>query len=451
MLGFILLLFIFLSGWIAMLSVADIEEVKRNWPKYRCRPNILPFAGFYGYNTGENFTFCLNNMFGAELAEALGPVFGILSTIVTTLVTILQVANSLRIQLATMMGGINTVFQNFSDRFKQLVASVQQSAYRMKLLMGRLYGTFFAIIYMSIAGITTVDNFTKTILFDFLDTFCFDPDTLVEIKDKGTIPVKDVQIGDVFLKTGSKVTSTFAFDSDGQQMVELPGAIIVSTNHYIYSLGSWIQARDHPEAVSKGRWEGGKERPLICFNTSDHRIPIGSYTFLDYDETEEGDAETMTWIDKGLNATHTDKDKDRSFSYSTCVAADTHIRMKDGTTKLIQEIQLRDTLSTGTVIGLVQKQCTEICELPTHEIVSPGLCYWHSNQWVRAGDVFPIETLAKPQSFYSLVVLKTATFETKGGIVVRDYVEIHSPDAENVYTEKIKTLGEMRHLTLPVH
>jgi hypothetical protein len=449
MLGFILLLFIFLSGWIAMLSVADIEEVKRNWPKYRCRPNIMPFASFYGHNTGENFTFCLNNMFGAELAEALGPVFGILSTIVTTLVTILQVANSLRIQLATMMGGINTVFQNFSDRFKQLVASVQQSAYRMKLLMGRLYGTFFAIIYMSIAGITTVDNFTKTILFDFLDTFCFDPDTLVEIENKGVVPVKDVRIGDVFVKTGSKVTSTFAFDSDGQEMVELPGNIVVSTNHYIYSLGKWIQARDHPDAVPKGRWEGGNERPLICFNTSDHTIPIGSYTFLDYDETEEGDAETMKWIDKGLNAAHTQNK--RAFPYSTCVAADTHIRMKDGTTKLIQDIQLRDALSTGTVIGLVQKQCTEVCEVASREFVSPGLCYWQTNQWVRAGDVLPIQTLREPQTFYSFVVLKTATFETKDGTFMRDYVEIHSPDAENVYTEKIKTLGEIRQVTLPVH
>jgi len=449
MLGFILLLFIFLSGWIAMLGMADIEEVKRNWPKYRCRPNIMPFAGLYGHNTGENFTFCLNNMFGAELAEALGPVFVILSTIVTTLVTILQVANSLRIQLATMMGGINTIFQNFADRFKQLISSVQQSAYRMKLLMGRLYGTFFAIIYMSIAGITTVDNFTKTILFDFLDTFCFDPDTIVDIEEKGSIPLKDVVIGDIFAKTGSKVTATFAFDSDGQAMVKLPGNIVVSTNHYIYYLGKWIQARDHPEAISADRWQGGKERPLLCLNTSDHRIPIGSFTFLDYDETEEGDADTMKWIEKGLNATV--QERQRSFSYSTCVAPDTSIRMKDGTTKPIQSIQLGDELSTGAVIGLVQKQMDAFCELATHEIVSPGLCYWQTNQWARAGDWYPVQTFKTAQPFYSLVVLKSATFETKEGTFMRDYVEIHSPDAENVYTEKIAHLGEMQHVTLPVH
>jgi hypothetical protein len=432
-----------------MLSMADIEEVKRNWPKYRCRPNIMPFAAMYGHNTGENFQFCMSNMFGFELGEALAPIFTILSTVITTLVTILQVANSIRLQLATLVGGINTIFQNFTDRFKQLIAAVQQSAYRMKLLMGRLYGTFFAIIYMAMAGMTTLDNFTQTVLFDFLDTFCFDPDTLVEIQDKGFVKVKDVQIGDTFVKTGGKVTATFQFDSDGQAMVELPGKIVVSTNHYVYYLGKWIQARDHPDAKESARWWGGKERPLICFNTSDHKIPIGHYTFLDYDETEEADAETMKWIEKGLNAI--ESHKYRIFPYNTCVSKDTLLQMKDKTSKAVKDIQLGDELSTGKVMGIVQKQTTEVCELPSHEFVTPGLCYWQENQWVRAGDTLPIHRLESPQPFFSFVVMKTAMFETKTGVFIRDYVEIHSPDAETKYSEKISQLGEIPAMTLPVY
>jgi len=432
-----------------MLSMADIEEVKRNWPKYRCKPNIMPFAAFYGQNTGENFQFCMSNMFGFELGEALAPIFTILASVITTLVTILQVANSIRVQLATLVGGINTVFQNFTDRFKQLIAAVQQSAYRMKLLMGRLYGTFFAIIYMAMAGMTTLDNFTQTVLFDFLDTFCFDPDTLVEIEGKGAVKVKDVVMGDRFTKTGGTVTATFAFDSDGQAMVTLPGEIVVSTNHYVYYLGKWIQARDHPDAKEDERWHGGTERPLICFNTSDHKIPIGHYTFLDYDETEEGDAETMKWIEKGLNAAASHKH--RIFPYNTSVAKDTLLRMKDTTTKYIQDINLGDEVSTGKVIGIVKKLTTDFCELPSREFVTPGLCYWQTNGWVRAGDVLPIQSLQFPQTFYSLIVMKTAMFETKGGTFVRDYVEIHSPEAEAVYTEKIGKLGELSARTLPAY
>ena len=422
-----------------MISAADVNDVKKNWPKYRCRPSIMPFASFYGQDTAENFTFCLMNMFGSEMGTALGPVFVILGSIVTTLVTLVQTANSLRIQFATMMGGVNTIFSNFADRFKQLMSAVNMSAYRMKLIMGRLYGAFFAMIYMSIAGMTAVDNFTNTILFDFLDTFCFDPTTLVEIEGKGSIQVKDVVIGDVFAKTGSVVSATFEFEADGQQMVELPGNIIVSTNHYIYYLGKWIQAGSHPEAKTKGPWAGGKEKPLICFNTSDHKIPIGYYVFLDYDETKEGDKETMEWIDHRLNGKQ--DSKIRSYDYNTCVESKMLIRMKDGSTKEIEDIQLGEVISTGTVIGIIKKQTNEVCKLLQNEVVTPGLCYWqtNTNTWIRAGDVFPIQQLRYPQTFYSLVVLKSASFETSTGTFIRDYVEIHSPEAEAVYARKIES------------
>lgn len=425
-----------------MLSFADVEEVRRNWPKYRCKPNVMPFASLYGHDTGENFNFCLMNMFGAEMGAAFGPLFMIIGTMVNTLVTLVKVANALRVQFATMMGGINTLFQNFADRFKQLTAAISLSAYRMKLLMGRLYGAFFAMMYMSISGMAALQNFTDSVLFDFLDTFCFDPDTLVDIEGKGLTKVKDVKIDDVFVKTGGKVTATFFFESDGQPMVELPGSILVSTNHYVYYLGKWVQAGDHPEAKPREPWAGGNERPLVCFNTSDHRIPIGHYTFLDYDETEEGDQETMQWIDEKLNGKSSNMS--RRYTYNACVCKDTSIRMKDGSTKAIQEISLGEYVSTGRVIGVVRKQFQEFCELPLHQFVTPGCNCWQTNQWVRAGDVHPIHPLQYPQTGYTLVVLQAASFETDKGLFVRDYVEVHSPEAEQFYAKKIEREASSR-------
>lgn len=435
MIGFVLLLLIFIGTWIGMIGAADAAEIKKNWPKYRCRPNVMPFAALYGHNTGENFNFCLMNMFSQEMGTALGPVFQILGTMVTTLMTLLEAANSIRVQFATMMGGINTMFQNFADRFKQLMAAVKMSVYRIQLLMGRLYGTFFALIYMSIAGMTAMQNFTETVLFDFLDTFCFDPDTPVLIVGKGTIPVKEVQIGDVFEQTKGSVTATFQFAAPGQKMVDLRG-VLVSTNHYVNSEGKWIQAGDHPEASPKGAWTGGQERPLICFNTSDHKIPIGDLTFLDYDETEDADQETMNWIDSKLNGTHFQKERD--FSYSACLDGKTQIRMKDGSTKKLQEIRLGETVSTGLVAGVIQKQTTAVCHLPTGERVAPGLSVWETDRWERAGDQSPRVQLERPEIFWSLVVVSSASIETAAGTMVRDYVEVHSPEAEQFYATAVE-------------
>jgi len=448
MLGFILLLLIGTGIWIGLLSSTDFEEVKRNWPKYRCRPSIMPFASFFGHNTAENFNFCLMNMFGQEMGSALGPVFQILGTVITTLSVLVQTANSIRVQFATMMGGINTLFQNFADRFKQLLSAVQMSAYRIKLIMGRLYGAFFAMIYMSIAGMTAVDNFTRTVLFDFLDTFCFDPDTPVSIKGKGILPVKDVQVGDVFERTGGVVTSTFQFEADGQPMVRLPGDILVSTNHYVQHLGAWMQAKDHPQAIPTEPWSGGKERPLICFNTSDHRIPIGWFTFLDYDETEEADQSTMRWVDTHLNARETGSS--RPFAYTSTLDRMTRIRMADGSTKPLHAIQLGDALSTGRVIAVVQKETESVCRLPSGEWVAPGLLVWDTDHWIRAGERNPIHVAAEPQIHGSLVVLKTGMIETESRAMFRDYVEVHSPEAEQFYSQAIERSSAPRGKAVPV-
>lgn len=228
------------------------------------------------------------------------------------------------------------------------------------------------------------------------------------------------------------MTATFQFQADGQQMVQLPGNIIVSTNHYVNYLGKWVMAGEHPEAVSAPRWTA--EEPLICLNTTDHKIPVGHFMFLDYDETEEGDKETMAWIEKSVNGKG--ELLERNYAYNTCMAKETQIRMKDGSQRSIESIVLGDEVSTGKVIGFIQKQTKDYCQTYSNESVTPGLLVWQKNQWVRA-EYIPIQTLQHDQTFYNLVVLSSAQMETSQGLICRDYVEVHSPDAEQFYTKYV--------------
>ncbi len=469
MLGFILILIILTGIWVALILASDLSDVKKNWDKYRCRPTIMPFAGLFGHNAGENFNFCLQNIMGTEFGQALQPVFQVLGSTMNSIMVLLAVANSLRLAFATMMGGVNTIFGNFSERFRLLMSNIQQSAQRIQFLMGRIYGAFFAMIYMSIAGMTALQNFTDTTLFSFLDTFCFDPDTLVQVKHKGYVKVKDVQIGDVFAKTGGVVTSTFQFVADGQPMVSFPNGPVVSTNHYVEHQGQFVRSDQHPDARGIEPWSGGKDKPLICFNTSDHRIPVGDYIFMDYDETEDADQETMNWIDNTLNATH--KQEQRPYKYSAVIHPNTKIKMDNGSSKALRDIQLQDKLSTGEVIGIVRKQISMSCTLANGEVVAPGCSVWvsGSTRWDRAGDlVTPLHPQGRgggpshpqgrggrpshpqgrggrpyphmsPQTYISLVVKGTASIETEQGTMIRDYVEVHSPDAEQFYAKSIQS------------
>jgi hypothetical protein len=437
MLGFILLIVLFAGIWSAMFAAADVAEISKNWTKYRCQPNIMPFAAFYGHDTAENFQFCLNTSFSFNANGLIAPIVAVITNLMVALSTMIESINSIRLLFATFMGSVTSLFSAFSQRIQHMMSAASMSAIRIKFLMGRLYGAFFAIIFMAITGVTALQNFTDGVLFSFLDTFCFDPDTLVQIEGKGLTKVKDVKIGDVFTKTKSKVTATFAFESDGQPMVTFPGEIVVSTNHYVWNGTTFCQAGDHPDAKPVGPWSGGIKRPLICFNTSDHKLPVGNYLFLDYDETEEGDEETMRWIDKGLNAVP--NTKDRTFAYTSALHPKTKIQRPTQTSVPLSSIRLGDQISTGRVIGVIQKEVSESCTLATGEEMGPGTSFWDGTQWIRAADTGFCNPLSAPSVYISLVVLKTASIETESGTMIRDYVEIHSPEAEQFYGKAISS------------
>ena len=67
---FIIFLGIYLFNFIAI----GTKNIQKNLPKYRCNPMIMPFAGFFGHNTGENFTYCIQNMQTSYMEEILKPV-----------------------------------------------------------------------------------------------------------------------------------------------------------------------------------------------------------------------------------------------------------------------------------------------------------------------------------------------------------------------------------------
>ena len=418
-----------------LLMRDNTKEIAENWPKYRCSPSVMPFAALYGHDTAENFNFCLGNIFQINASGLLAPITGILGTIIKSVQTFIESINSLRLQLATLVGGVSKIAQEFSDRVTQIMLRVKVTAMRMKILMGRMFATFYAIIYMGMSGITAALNFSDTFLFKFLDTFCFPPETPIEIEGyESPIPISSVKVGDI-LKGGKRVTATFQFYSDGQPMVQFPNGLQVSTNHYMHYNGKWIQARHHPNAMLIGSWNGGFDRPLICLNSEDHRLPIGGFTFLDYDETESGDMETMAWVEKSVNAgISLTKNK---IEYSPSLSPETFVRISDTQVKSAKDLRLGDAISTGRIIGIVKKEVYKISEIQNGELVGEGTLIWDPEKclWVRAEQLY--ESKFSPSIFYSFVVSPTAQIELKSGHRVRDYVEVHSPETEQFYAEKV--------------
>lgn len=435
---FVLILIIIISFVLTfgIGKVVDIKKIKKNWAEERCSPMIMPFASLFGHNTKDNFEFCMGKIFNMHSMPFFGSIGSIFSHFTGLLTMIFDAVSTLRNIIASLGGGINVIFQEFTERISNFFFKLRLTAIHIKTLMGRMYAIMFSVMYMALSGITGVTTFTNTFLFSFLNVFCFPGETLLNVEGKGKIQIKDVQIGDVLLPLNSRVTATFRFFSKGQPMVKLDETI-VSTNHYVLYNGNFIKAGDHPNAIHIDSWNS--DEPLYCLNTHNNRIPINNTIFLDYDETADGDKDTMKFVESRINTSYNNSDYPFK-EYCPAIQENTIVRTSNGN-KPAKEIKIGDKLVTGgTVIGLIQREVNEVCKLTNGVILTPSTLFWNTldNKWERIGEkeVVYQETM----QLVSFIVVPNSQIELEDGLRIRDYMELCSPDSEMHYSKCLESL-----------
>jgi len=434
---FLLVVCVAIGIYIALENSADFSNIQQNWAEYRCQPQMMPLAGLFGYDINENFQFCLQQIIQENTKGVTGPFAQGMFGFTGILTNLMNSANSFRTMLATLVGGVIKIVNEFKARMTALMGRVKMTASRMKAMMFRVYGTMFAVIYMGLSAQTGIMNFGDTFIFKFIDTFCFPPEQAITLEDGSVIAISDVMIGDV-LVGGHRVETTYMFAADGQTMVNLNG-IEVSSNHLVASKGIWVMAKDHPDAIPVLPWAGGIYRPLMCLTTHDHILDIGQYTFADYDETEKGNQLAQQYVHSSLNGLKADTPY-KEVSYEVGLPLASEIKTEDGY-KRIDEIHLGDRISEkDTVVGMLTTELTEFCVLPSGQQVATGTLVWYeqSSQWLRACMIYPIyKVKTKPVAVIALFVSPGASYELLDGTLVRDAMEIYSPEMKEPYTKAL--------------
>ena len=442
---FTLLLAVCIGGFFGLENTASMIDIQMNWSQYRCQPQMMPLAGLFGYSINENFEFCLQQIIQESTKGITGPFATGMFGFTSILMNLMNSANSFRTMLATLVGGVIKIINEFKARMTAMMGRVKLTASRMKTLMYRVYGTMFAVIYMGLSAQTGIANFGDTFIFKFIDTFCFPPEQPMTLHDGLVIPISEVIVGDI-LQGGHRVETIYKFAADGQEMVELSPPlgqntaepIQVSSNHFMKYNGKWIMAKDHPDAKSIGGWMGGKERPLICLTTHDHLLPVGPYMFADYDETEEANIETQAWVDKSLNGKTRPDTPHPNSSYEVGLPATTMIKTITGY-KPLYEIKLGEKLTeTDTVVGIQSSETSEFCRLTEIQRVTRGSLIWNEekSEWLRAYSFLP-EAVSNKTDVIALFVSPGAKYEIMGGHIIRDAMEIYSPDTKKLYAEAL--------------
>ena len=132
---FFIILFIVVI-WISvygMSALVNIQHIKDDWANQRCSPLIMPFASFFGANTSDNFEFCMGKIFTTHSQGYMGSVSGMFSGFTGLLQNIFDSIGSLRNTIASLGGGINVIFQEFTERISSFFFLLRMSAVRIKM------------------------------------------------------------------------------------------------------------------------------------------------------------------------------------------------------------------------------------------------------------------------------------------------------------------------------
>ena len=143
-----------------------------------------------------------------------------------------------------------------------------------------------SMVLSNTANVTNYGSqFKNTESFENMNTFCFDEDTVICLKNGEKRKIKDIKIGDILID-GGKVTAFFKASSKDREMYIL-NEILVTGNHTLIDqeLGV-IKVKNHPNSIKYGQYY----KPYVfCVNTSTKKIPIKNILFLDWDEVDEMD------------------------------------------------------------------------------------------------------------------------------------------------------------------
>ena len=288
---FALVNFLILGYIVCLYYLTSIQEIKANWPLYRCNPMYMPLSD----NIEQDFAFCIQNMQSNYMGYLLEPLTFITGSLSNIMGGFMNDINNVRYMFSNIRGYMSNIFQSIFGVFLNLVIAFQKIIISIKDIFGKTTGILVSFLYILDGSIKTMGsawNGPSGMLVRSLGK-CFHPDTNIKLKNGNVIKIKDINLGDI-LENGSVVQATMKIDNTDIKTYEdlyviknndvnngiNNEDILVTGSHLIYNDGVFIAVKDYKDAVKSDI----KTDVLSCLITSDHRIQIGSKIFWDWED-----------------------------------------------------------------------------------------------------------------------------------------------------------------------
>ena len=409
-------LFVLCSYCFVMINV---EPIKDDWINQRCKPSIIPFAGLINAPEGtsstdftkENFDYCTQNIVKGVTGTAVQPLTFVTNMLNTLFENIKNALNGIREMINKIRLQIQAIAQEIMGRIINITIPLQQIIISLKDILAKVQGTMTAGLFTLLGSYYTLKSlmgaiaqFIVTILIALaamiaalwvvpftwgaaafntgifllisvpmalILTFmiktlkvqtnlkipkikCFDKNTLLKMNDGSEKSIFDIEVGDILINN-NKVTGKIKVETEGSEIYNLNG-VIVSNSHIVKHNDKWLPVSEHPDSI---KIDSYNEPFLYCLNTSSKIIVINNICFTDWDEIYNNDISkfnTLLCI-KFNNSKQQYKFKtdDVHKYFDGGFIGTTLIKLKNGTKKMIQNIEVGDILENDeNVYGLVE-------------------------------------------------------------------------------------------------
>jgi hypothetical protein len=285
----------------------SFKNLKEQWPLIRCNPMAMPFASLFGFNTSENFTYCVQDMQTKYLTYLLQPLnynFGVVGSIASSILTSLdgirKFIDKLRTFFTDIIGSIFGVFLN-------ILVEVQRLTINIKDMVGKMVGILAVIMYTIEGSMFTMQSTWKGPPGQAVRAVaCFHPETKVLLKNGKTYSMKDVPLNSV-LSNGSTVRAVLNIsnkDENGKYIETFylmkngvnDDYILVTGSHFVLDpeINTYIEVSKSKESVKTDMVCD----TFSCLVTSDHTIPIGKWIFHDWEDYKVRESKNTSGIIK---------------------------------------------------------------------------------------------------------------------------------------------------------
>ena len=291
----ILIIVIFLALYFYNIMSVGFKNVQNNWPKYRCNPVVMPFAGSFGYDVTSNFTYCIQSVQSNYMEHLLQPMHWNLSTISSIGSELSDGINSIRGFFNYLRNCITDIIRSVFGTFLNLLIEFQRLTIHIKDIFGKLMGIITVLMYTLSGSIMTMNSAWEGPPGQLTRAICFHPDTKIKMKDNTIICMKDAPLNGT-MKNNTRIYSVMKIsnvDTSGNQIERLykikngenNNDIIVTGSHLIYDklLKGFVKVEDlqrYKELMPVDY----KCEELSCLITDNHTIPIGDWIFHDWED-----------------------------------------------------------------------------------------------------------------------------------------------------------------------